>query len=226
MRDHGRITRWERDKASMSMYQKPCSVNHVYKQIRSKGVGQCQWQKQYKNHDLVVKHPLYTFNLQFSHTYTHMWNLHNRFHNGDLVLIINLAAGLSIFFFGVMYLAFLLDHYPIPLLFHTTNTKDAKQYDQGVMSGVNISPDYINVMGLRGRDALLGAIVAVYYFGTLIGALMGGWIGDKIGRIRTVVVGSLIAILGAILQTAAQNVAWMMASRIITGIGTGHLYVF
>ncbi|KAI7875110.1 general substrate transporter [Lichtheimia hyalospora FSU 10163] len=125
-----------------------------------------------------------------------MWNFHNRFHNGDLVLIINLAAGLSIFFFG---------------------------YDQGVMSGVNISPDYINVMGLRGRDALLGGIVAVYYFGTLIGALMGGWIGDKIGRIRTVVVGSLIAILGAVLQTAAQNVAWMMASRIITGIGTGHL---
>lgn len=91
------------------------------------------------------------------------------------------------------------------------------------MSGVNISPDYINVMGLRGRDALLGGIVAVYYFGTLIGALIGGWIGDKIGRIRTVVVGSLIAILGAVLQTAAQNVAWMMASRIITGIGTGHL---
>ena len=91
------------------------------------------------------------------------------------------------------------------------------------MSGVNISPDYINVMGLHGRDALLGGVVAVYYAGTLIGALMGGWIGDKIGRIKTVVVGSLIAIIGAVLQTSAQNVGWMMASRIITGIGTGHL---
>ncbi|KAI8138061.1 general substrate transporter [Fennellomyces sp. T-0311] len=124
------------------------------------------------------------------------FNFYQRFHGSDLVLLINLAAGLSIFFFG---------------------------YDQGVMSGVNISPDYINVMGLRGRDALLGGVVAVYYAGTLVGALMGGWIGDKIGRIKTVVVGSLIAIIGAVLQTSAQNVAWMMASRIITGIGTGHL---
>lgn len=91
------------------------------------------------------------------------------------------------------------------------------------MSGVNISPDYISVMGLHNKEALLGGIVAVYYAGTLIGALMGGWIGDKIGRIKTVVVGSVIAIFGAILQTAAQNVAWMICSRIITGIGTGHL---
>ncbi|KAI7858574.1 general substrate transporter [Circinella umbellata] len=125
-----------------------------------------------------------------------IFNFYHHFHGSDLVLLINLAAGLSIFFFG---------------------------YDQGVMSGVNISPDYINVMGLHGRDALLGGVVAVYYAGTLIGALMGGWIGDKIGRIKTVVVGSLIAIIGAILQTSAQNVGWMMASRIITGIGTGHL---
>ncbi|KAI7879254.1 general substrate transporter [Lichtheimia hyalospora FSU 10163] len=126
----------------------------------------------------------------------HSWNLYRYFHGRQLVLAINLAAGLSIFFFG---------------------------YDQGVMSGVNISPDYIQVMGLSGQEALLGGVVAVYYAGTCTGALMGGYIGDKIGRIRTVVVGSLIAIFGAVLQTAAQNVAWMMASRIITGIGTGHL---
>ncbi|KAL1929149.1 hypothetical protein VTP01DRAFT_2208 [Rhizomucor pusillus] len=125
-----------------------------------------------------------------------VYNFYRHFYGADLILIINLAAGLSIFFFG---------------------------YDQGVMSGVNISPDYINVMELQGRDAMLGGIVAVYYAGTLIGALMGGYIGDMIGRIKTVVVGSLIAIIGAVLQTSAQNVAWMMASRIITGIGTGHL---
>ena len=36
-------------------------------------------------------------------------------------------------------------------------------------------------------------------------------------------VGCAFAIFGATLQTAAQNVAWMICSRIITGIGTGHL---
>lgn len=41
--------------------------------------------------------------------------------------------------------------------------------------------------------------------------------------IKTVVLGSLIGIIGAVLQTSAQNVAWMICSRIITGVGTGHL---
>lgn len=36
-------------------------------------------------------------------------------------------------------------------------------------------------------------------------------------------VGCAFALFGAALQTAAQNVAWMICSRIITGIGTGHL---
>lgn len=91
------------------------------------------------------------------------------------------------------------------------------------MSSVNISPDYINLMGLQNNEALLGGIVAVYYAGTLIGALMGGSISDKIGRIKTIILGCVIGIFGACLQTAAQNVPWMICSRIITGIGTGHL---
>lgn len=50
------------------------------------------------------------------------------------------------------------------------------------MGGVNVSPDYTQVMGIQSNPALLGAVVAVYYVGTLIGALVGGWIGDRIGR--------------------------------------------
>lgn len=91
------------------------------------------------------------------------------------------------------------------------------------MAGVNISPDYVEVMNLHSNEALLGGVVAVYYIGTLVGALMGGWIGDRIGRIKTVILGCAFGIFGAILQTCAQNIAWMICSRIITGIGTGHL---
>jgi MFS family permease len=91
------------------------------------------------------------------------------------------------------------------------------------MSGVNISPDYINIMGLQTNEALLGGVVAVYYAGTLIGAMIGGSISDRVGRIKTIILGCAIAIFGACLQTSAQNVAWMICSRIITGVGTGHL---
>ncbi|TFY61418.1 hypothetical protein EVJ58_g4528 [Rhodofomes roseus] len=116
-----------------------------------------------------------------------------------LYYTINLVAGLAIFFFG---------------------------YDQGMMSGVNTSPDYVRVMKLgystyegpsEGYVATIteptreGGIVSIYYLGTLIGALMGGVLGDRIGRIKTMLVGSLWVLIGASLQCSAQNIAWMLS---------------
>lgn len=102
------------------------------------------------------------------------------------------------------------------------------------MGGVNTSADYAQLMGFghvddaTGRvvvtDSLLqGGIVAVYYLGTLFGAFLGGWVGDKTGRIRTIALGSLWAIFGAALQCSAQNHVWMICARTVNGIGTGIL---
>lgn len=73
---------------------------------------------------------------------------------------------------------------------------------------------------------------------------MGGVLGDRIGRIKTMIVGSLWVLFGAALQCSAQNIAWyvllcvqthaarsiytpslprMCCARIINGIGTGYL---
>ncbi|EIM84202.1 general substrate transporter [Stereum hirsutum FP-91666 SS1] len=129
----------------------------------------------------------------------------------SLIWCINLVAGLAIFFFG---------------------------YDQGMMGGVNTSPDYVRVMGLgystyegpsEGWVATIteptrqGGIVSIYYFGTLLGCLAAGIIGDKIGRIKTMWIGSVWVLVGASLQCSAQNIAWMLCARVINGIGTGFL---
>ncbi|BGP00488.1 hypothetical protein NBRC10513v2_006292 [Rhodotorula toruloides] len=116
-------------------------------------------------------------------------------------------------------------------------------YDQGMMGGVNGAPDYIQTMNLgyltpsanggkvgatvtdSTKQMRAGGIVAAYYLGTLIGCLVGGWIGDKLGRKKTIWIGALWILVGAPLQAAAQNVAWMVMARIITGVGTGHLNV-
>lgn len=93
-------------------------------------------------------------------------NVANYLSKGKLLVAVNCVAALSIFFFG---------------------------YDQGMMSGVNNSKDYIELMELgytvdkNGQknspvitDSLRqGGIVAVYYLGTLVGALGGGWVGDN-----------------------------------------------
>ncbi|MCJ1476217.1 hypothetical protein MMC13_004883 [Lambiella insularis] len=113
---------------------------------------------------------------------------------------INLFAGVAIMFYG---------------------------YDQGVMSQVNLNPNYQTLMGINpvtgnSRNvAAEGGIVSVYYCGTLIGALVAGSLADRCGRIKAVVFGSIWALLGAVLQASAYNIAWMCCARVIAGVGVG-----
>ena len=113
---------------------------------------------------------------------------------------INLFAGVAIMFYG---------------------------YDQGVMSLVNLNEDYQEKMKIvpiehNSRNvAALGGIVSVYYGGTLIGALAAGSLADRMGRIKAVVWGCLWALLGAVLQASAYNIAWMCCARVIAGVGVG-----
>ncbi|KAK3615214.1 hypothetical protein LTR56_026728 [Elasticomyces elasticus] len=74
-------------------------------------------------------------------------------------------------------------------------------------------------------DPLLqGGLVAVYYLpGTLVGALWGGWLGDRYGRIRTTGIAALWAIIRAALQCSSRNASWMFCARVFNGIGTGIL---
>ncbi|RMZ23355.1 hypothetical protein D0859_12608 [Hortaea werneckii] len=130
----------------------------------------------------------------------------NRLEKGKLLMAVNLVAGLSIFFFG---------------------------YDQGVMGGVNTTRDYAELMTFGhwtgsivhvDEPLLQGGIVAVYYLpGTLIGALWGGWLGDRYGRIFTIAFATLWAIVGAALQCSAMNADWMFCARVFNGVGTGIL---
>lgn len=135
------------------------------------------------------------------------FNVANHLEKRQLLIAINCIAALSIFFFG---------------------------YDQGMMGGVNNAKDYIDLMGFgyvdpdtdepMVTDSLLqGGIVSVYYLGTLFGCLIGGWIGDKVGRIKTIAAGSVWAIVGACLQCSAMNHNWMICARFVNGIGTGIL---
>ena len=97
------------------------------------------------------------------------------------------------------------------------------------MGGVNASPSYITEVGI-GRatdDGTItnttheGGIVSVYYLGAIFGCFAGGWLADRIGRINGLLAGSLFALLGGALQSAAQNSNFMICARVVTGIGTG-----
>lgn len=101
------------------------------------------------------------------------------------------------------------------------------------MGGVNTAYDYYTLMGFghKGADGepvvdnalLQGGIVSVYYLGTLVGCLIGGSIGDRFGRIKTIFVGAAVATVGACLQCSAMNHEWMICARLVNGWGTGIL---
>ncbi|EMD40622.1 hypothetical protein CERSUDRAFT_44561 [Gelatoporia subvermispora B] len=102
-------------------------------------------------------------------------------------------------------------------------------YDQGVMSALltanqfeNVFPQVIvNNTTPANHATLQSFIVAIYEIGCLIGALSNLWIGDRLGRRRTIVLGGIIMIIGAILQTTSFSYAQMVVARIVTGLGNG-----
>ncbi|KAJ5287343.1 hypothetical protein N7478_003029 [Penicillium angulare] len=102
-------------------------------------------------------------------------------------------------------------------------------YDQGVMGGVNAAPTYVTEVGIGKSDGTItnttheGGIVSVYYLGAIFGCFAGGWLADRIGRINGLLAGSLFALVGGALQSAAQNSNFMICARVVTGIGTGAL---
>ncbi|KAF3894489.1 Low-affinity glucose transporter HXT3 [Trichophyton interdigitale] len=101
-------------------------------------------------------------------------------------------------------------------------------YDTAVMSQVNINPDYLQTMGVAGgtdRDAAaIGGLVSLWFGGFAIaGAMMVGYTADRVGRLKTIQIGCIWGILGAVLLATAQNISWFACARVISGIGCGYL---
>ena len=57
--------------------------------------------------------------------------------------------------------------------------------------------------------------------GCFLGAIMTIWLGDLLGRRRTIFLGSAIMVVGATLQTSAFSLPHLIVGRIVTGIGNG-----
>ncbi|CCO26567.1 High-affinity glucose transporter [Rhizoctonia solani AG-1 IB] len=97
-------------------------------------------------------------------------------------------------------------------------------YDSGIIGSV-ISPNFKKFHEYFNEpdDELLGAVVSTFAGGCFFGAMAAGWLADRIGRKRTIQVGSLIAILGCSLQTGAQNISYLMVGRVIAGLAIGCL---
>jgi MFS family permease len=69
-----------------------------------------------------------------------------------------------------------------------------------------------------------GGITASILAGAFVGSLLtGAFLADRLGRRRTILLGSAIFTIGIAISTAANSVAALVAGRVINGLGNGCL---
>ena|ERR1700761_5178969 len=60
-----------------------------------------------------------------------------------------------------------------------------------------------------------GTVVAMYTLGAFFGSLSCIYIGDKLGRVRTIQLGAAVNVLGAILQSSSFSLAQLIVGRLV-----------
>jgi sugar porter (SP) family MFS transporter len=105
--------------------------------------------------------------------------------------------------------------------------------DQGVMGGLltlgsflRYFPEIDTVNPPAGSStshaATIQAItVGAYTLGCFFGAVATIWLGNMLGRKKTIIIGSIIMVIGAAIQTSSYGLAQLIVARLITGFGNG-----
>ncbi|KAM0241495.1 hypothetical protein ACHAP5_007534 [Fusarium lateritium] len=91
-------------------------------------------------------------------------------------------------------------------------------YDGSVLNGLQAVETWQNHFG-HPTGALLGATSASYNLGGLATLPFVPYVVDKIGRRHSITLGSLILIVGTVLQVCSINIGMFLASRLILGMG-------
>lgn len=85
-------------------------------------------------------------------------------------------------------------------------------YDSGIIGGV-ISFDTFKDYFHNPNSTTTGAIVSTFQGGAMLGTIINMVFADRLGRKRTIAAGSIVSLLGCVLQAAAVNMAMLMAGR-------------
>lgn len=91
-------------------------------------------------------------------------------------------------------------------------------YDSSVMNGLLILPSYSQYFNLT--PATEGLNNAAMWMGGIFGAFLMQPVPDYFGRRHAIYIAAVIAVVGIILQAAAQNVAMFVIARFIVGVGS------
>jgi len=93
-------------------------------------------------------------------------------------------------------------------------------HSNGVFSGLIVNSWFLKTFS-HPNASLLGTVSAMYNVGGFIGSLIAFFVGDPLGRRRTILVGIAVTTVGAIPFCTATTIAQLLAGRIVCGAGVG-----
>lgn len=79
-----------------------------------------------------------------------------------------------------------------------------------------VGDDFLRTMG-HPNPTVQGTLTSVYNLGCFGGSLSTLYYGDKLGRPRTIMLGSSVIAIGAIIQSTCFSRGQMFAGRVIAG---------
>ena len=82
-----------------------------------------------------------------------------------------------------------------------------------MLGGILTLEDFGHRFQIQDNETLKGVIVGTYDLGCLFGALATGPIGNRVGRKRSIVIGTIVMMIGAFLQFLAPDFGTMTAGR-------------
>ncbi|ODQ79587.1 hypothetical protein BABINDRAFT_161972 [Babjeviella inositovora NRRL Y-12698] len=96
-------------------------------------------------------------------------------------------------------------------------------YDQGVYSGIITFPAFQKYFR-HPSSAQIGMVVSVLELGALILSLTVGYMADRWGRKRTILLGAGVFIAGGAVQTfTGRSILLLVLGRVVSGLGVGLL---
>ncbi|KAI1612928.1 general substrate transporter [Exophiala viscosa] len=90
-------------------------------------------------------------------------------------------------------------------------------FDSNTFGGLSAIPAFKKYFGITTSNQ--GLVAALYVIGNIAGSFFAGPCSDRYGRRVGMATGSVICIIGAILQTAGTNLSMLMGGRFILGMG-------
>ncbi|MCJ1246521.1 hypothetical protein MMC30_003729 [Trapelia coarctata] len=93
-------------------------------------------------------------------------------------------------------------------------------YDNGLMGGLVNGPAFNSTFDTPG-PVIQGFIVACFDLGAFLGSVASATFGERLGRRKSIAVGVLVMLAGALLQATAYTRAHMIVARIVSGMGMG-----